>query len=56
VLHGAVVGGGLELAAACHVRVAEARAVLACRGRRGLFVGGGGSARIPRLIGAARMT
>jgi enoyl-CoA hydratase/carnithine racemase len=57
VLHGAVVGGGLELAAACHVRIAEASAFYGLpEGQRGLFVGGGGSARIPRLIGAARMT
>jgi enoyl-CoA hydratase/carnithine racemase len=57
VLHGAVVGGGLELAAACHVRVAEQSAFYGLpEGQRGLFVGGGGSARIPRLIGAARMT
>ncbi len=56
VLHGAVVGGGLELAAACHVRVAETSAFYGLpEGQRGLFVGGGGSARIPRLIGAARM-
>jgi enoyl-CoA hydratase/carnithine racemase len=57
VLQGAVVGGGLELAASCHVRVAEASAFYGLpEGQRGLFVGGGGSARIPRLIGAARMT
>lgn len=57
VLHGAVVGGGLELAAACHVRIAETSAFYGLpEGQRGLFVGGGGSARIPRLIGAARMT
>jgi enoyl-CoA hydratase/carnithine racemase len=57
VLHGAVVGGGLELAAACHVRVAEESAFYGLpEGQRGLFVGGGGSARIPRLIGVARMT
>jgi enoyl-CoA hydratase/carnithine racemase len=57
VLHGAVVGGGLELAASCHVRVAEESAFYGLpEGQRGLFVGGGGSARIPRLIGAARMT
>lgn len=56
VLHGAVVGGGLELAAACHVRVAEASAYYALpEGQRGIFVGGGGSVRIPRLIGASRM-
>jgi enoyl-CoA hydratase/carnithine racemase len=56
VLHGAVVGGGLELAAACHVRVAERTAYSALpEGSRGIFVGGGGSVRIPRLIGVARM-
>jgi (methylthio)acryloyl-CoA hydratase len=56
-LHGAVVGGGLELAAACHVRVADATAFYALpEGSRGIFVGGGGSVRIPRLIGVARMT
>jgi enoyl-CoA hydratase/carnithine racemase len=57
VLHGAVVGGGLELASACHIRVAESSAYYGLpEGQRGLFVGGGGSARIPRLIGVARMT
>ncbi len=57
VLHGAVVGGGLELASACHVRVAETSAFYGLpEGQRGLFVGGGGSARIPQLIGVARMT
>jgi enoyl-CoA hydratase/carnithine racemase len=57
VLHGAVVGGGLELASAAHIRVAERSAFYALpEGQRGLFVGGSGSARIPRLIGASRMT
>lgn len=57
VLHGAVVGGGLELAAAAHIRVAESSAFYALpEGARGLFVGGGGSVRISRLIGVARMT
>ncbi len=57
VLHGAVVGGGLELASSCHVRVAEESAFYALpEGSRGLFVGGGGSARISRLIGVAAMT
>jgi enoyl-CoA hydratase/carnithine racemase len=56
VLHGAVVGGGLELAASCHVRVAERSAYYALpEGSRGIFVGGGGSVRLPRLIGVARM-
>ena len=57
VLHGAVVGGGLELAASCHVRVAESTTYFGLpEGQRGLFVGGGGSARIPRLMGVARMS
>jgi enoyl-CoA hydratase/carnithine racemase len=56
VLHGAVVGGGLEIAAACHIRVAEASAYYALpEGSRGIFVGGGGSVRLPRLIGTSRM-
>jgi (methylthio)acryloyl-CoA hydratase len=56
VLHGAVVGGGLEIAAACHIRVAEASAYYALpEGSRGIFVGGGGSVRLPRLIGTARI-
>ena len=56
-LHGAVIGGGLELAAACHIRVADATVFYALpEGQRGIFVGGGGSARLPRLIGVARMT
>jgi enoyl-CoA hydratase/carnithine racemase len=56
-LHGAVVGGGLELASACHIRVADRSTFYALpEGSRGIFVGGGGSVRIPRLIGVARMT
>ena len=55
-LHGAVVGGGLELASACHIRVADESTFYALpEGSRGIFVGGGGSVRIPRLIGVARM-
>jgi enoyl-CoA hydratase/carnithine racemase len=56
VMQGATVGGGLELAAACHVRVAERSAFYALpEGSRGIFVGGGGSVRISRLIGVARL-
>ena len=56
VLHGAVVGGGLELACATHVRVAERSAYYGLpEGTRGIFVGGGGSVRIPRVIGVSRM-
>lgn len=56
VLHGAVVGGGLELASACHIRVAETSTFYALpEGMRGIYVGGGASARLPRLIGVSRM-
>ena len=56
-LHGAVVGGGLELASACHIRVADESTFYALpEGTRGIFVGGGGAVRVPKLIGAARMT
>ena len=55
-LKGAVVGGGLELAAAAHLRVAERSTFYALpEGMRGIFVGGGASVRVPRLIGVARM-
>lgn len=55
-VHGAVVGGGLEIAAATHVRVAERSAYYGLpEGSRGIYVGGGGSVRVPRLIGTSRM-
>jgi (methylthio)acryloyl-CoA hydratase len=55
-LKGAVIGGGLELACAAHIRVAEPDAYYALpEGSRGIFVGGGGSMRLPRLVGVARM-
>lgn len=56
VLHGAVIGGGMELAAATHVRVAERSAFYALpEGSRGIFLGGGGAVRLPRLIGVNRV-
>lgn len=55
-ISGAAVGGGFELAASTHIRVAEEGAFFALpEGQRGIFVGGGGSVRIARLIGPARM-
>jgi len=55
-LHGAVVGGGLELASAAHIRVADTSAFYALpEGSRGIYVGGGASVRLARLIGVARM-
>lgn len=56
VLKGAVMGGGLELAAATHIRVAEASTTyMLPEGQRGIFLGGSGSVRIPRLVGAPRV-
>ncbi|MFN8169786.1 MAG: crotonase/enoyl-CoA hydratase family protein [Candidatus Nanopelagicales bacterium] len=56
-LAGAVIGGGLEIASATHIRVAEPSAFYALpEGQRGLFLGGGGSVRLSRLIGVPRMT
>ena len=56
-MNGAVMGGGLELASTCHVRVAEETVRFQMpEGLRGIFVGGGGSVRISKLIGADRMT
>lgn len=55
-LHGAVVGGGLELALSTHVRVAESSVSYALpEGTLGIFVGGGGSVRIARIIGVDQM-
>lgn len=55
-LKGAVVGGGLELACAAHVRVAERSTFYALpEGKRGIFVGGGAAVRLSRLVGVARM-
>ena len=55
-LHGAVVGGGLEIASSCHIRVAEDSAYFGLpEGQRGIFVGGGASMRVPRLMGTSRM-
>jgi enoyl-CoA hydratase/carnithine racemase len=55
-LHGAVVGGGLELAASAHIRVADTTAFFALpEGQRGIFVGGGGSVRVAALMSAAGM-
>jgi len=54
-LHGAVIGGGLELAMTAHVRVADTTAFYQLpEGRRGIFVGGGASVRVARVIGADR--
>lgn len=55
-LSGACVGGGLEIAAACQIRVADETTFFALpEAKRGIFVGGGGAVRIQRLMGYARM-
>lgn len=55
-LKGAVVGGGLELAAAVHIRVMDETTYFGLpEGQRGLFTGGGATIRVPALIGKARM-
>lgn len=55
-LTGACIGGGLEIASACQIRVADETTFFALpEGKRGIFVGGGGSVRIQRLMGYARM-
>ncbi len=55
-LHGPVIGGGLELACAAHIRVAADTAVFGLpEGQRGIFVGGGGTVWVQRVIGYATM-
>ncbi len=55
-MQGAVIGGGLELATSTHVRIAEPSCVFQLpEGRRGIFVGGGATVRVGRILGADRM-
>ena len=57
VMSGAVIGGGLELACATHVRIAAGEVQFQLpEGRRGIFVGGGATVRVGRILGADRMT
>jgi enoyl-CoA hydratase len=54
-IHGYCMGGGLDLALACHHRIAHLHAVFGHRGAAlGLITGWGGTQRLPRLIGKAR--
>lgn len=52
---GHCMGGGLDLALACHRRIAAPHAVFGHRGAAlGLVTGWGGTQRLPRLIGKGR--
>ena len=54
-VNGFCMGGGLDLALACRIRVASPAAVFAHPGARlGIITGWGGTQRLPSLIGAAR--
>lgn len=55
-LSGATIGAGFELAASTHIRVADESAFFALpEGRRGIYVGGGASVRVARLVSVSRM-
>lgn len=56
-IHGACLGGGLELALACHQRVCSdsSKTMLGVpEVQLGLLPGGGGTQRLPRLVGIAK--
>lgn len=54
-INGTCVGGGLELALACHIRIAAAGAVLGLpETKLGLIPGFGGTQRLPRTVGPSR--
>lgn len=51
-IHGTALGGGLELALGCHFRIADSQATLGLpEVKLGLLPGGGGTVRLPRLVG-----
>lgn len=54
-INGVCLGGGLELALACHIRLAAASAVLGLpEVTLGFIPGFGGTQRLPRVVGASR--
>ena len=51
-IEGYCMGGGLDLALACHRRIASPHAIFGHRGAAlGLITGWGGTQRLPRLVG-----
>jgi enoyl-CoA hydratase len=56
-IHGASLGGGLELALACHIRIAEAGTKFGLPELNlGLIPGFAGTQRLPRLVGVPKAT
>ena len=54
-IRGYCMGGGMDLALACDLRIAAPNAVFGHRGASlGVITGWGGTQRLPRLIGKAR--
>lgn len=54
-ISGYCMGGGLDLALACHTRIAAPNAIFGHRGAAlGIITGWGGTQRLPRLVGKAR--
>jgi 3-hydroxyacyl-CoA dehydrogenase len=54
-IHGGAFGGGLELAMACHYRVAASNSQLGQpEVKLGIIPGAGGTQRLPRLVGVAK--
>ncbi len=54
-IHGVCMGGGFEIALACDIRIASADAIFALpETGLGLIPGGGGTQRLPRIVGLGR--
>jgi len=54
-INGYCMGGGLDLALACDIRVASTTAIFSHPGARlGIITGWGGTQRLPRIVGRAR--